>query len=252
MRLTAFCCVLACTCAAPAAADLTITSTTAGKMMVMNLGGESMTRIKGNKMRIDQTKDGNTLSTIIDIDGQRMISLDSKKKEATVMSLGALQEGMGKITGGDVKVKLTPTAETKQVAGYSCKVHDIGIAFPFNPSGKEGDANDMQMAMVMSGPTCLSKDAPGFEDYQRVYRAAAKGPGASQARALASLYRSMAEAGMPLDQQLTIGLEGNNPMVGMMNKMMKSNMTSTVTKIETGEVAADLFDVPPGYKVKQN
>jgi hypothetical protein len=258
MRLTTFLCAAACAAATPAAADVTITQTTSGKMMVMNLGGESVTRIKGNRLRIDQTgKDGTTLSTIIDIDGQRMISFDSKKKEATVMPLNVLQENLGKMTAAP-KVKLTPTAETKQVAGYTCKVHELGVAFPFSPGGE-----DMQMTMVMSGPACLSTDAPGYADYQRVYRAAAekgfifgdpraaKGPGASQARGLATLYKTFAEAGMPLEQQINIGLEGDNPMAGMMNRMVKSTISSTTLKVDTGDVAADLFDVPAGYKVKQ-
>jgi hypothetical protein len=60
----------------------------------------------------------------------------------------------------------------------------------------------------------------------------------------------MAEQGMALDQQLTIGFEGEGPIVGMMNKMGKSTMNLTVTKIDTAPVAADLFEVPAGYKVK--
>jgi hypothetical protein len=257
MRLTVFVCAALCAAGAPAAADVTVTQTVAGKAAMMNLNGESVTRIKGNKMRTDQTRGDKTDVVIIDIDGQRMISLDAGKKEATVIPLAQLQESLSKVTAADVKVKISPTGETKQVAGHSCKVHDMAIAMPFSPGG-----NDMKMAMAFTGPSCLSKDAPGADDYARFYTAAAekgfifgdprqaKGPAAAQAKGMATLYKAMAEQGMALDQQLTIGFEGEGPIVGMMNKMGKSTMNLTVTKIDTAPVAADLFEVPAGYKVK--
>ena len=120
MRLTGILCVALCGLAAPAAADVTVTQTVAGKAAVIDLNGESVTRIKGNKMRTEQTRGDKTDVVIIDIDGQRMISLDAGKKEATVIPLSQLQETLGKVTSSEVKVKITPTGETKQVAGYSC------------------------------------------------------------------------------------------------------------------------------------
>ena len=55
---------------------------------------------------------------------------------------------------------------------------------------------------------------------------------------------------MPLEQQLSIGFEGEGPMAGMMNKMGKTTMNTTVTKIDTAPIADDLFEIPAGYKVK--
>jgi Domain of unknown function (DUF4412) len=257
MRLTGILCVALCGLAAPAAADVTVTQTVAGKAAVINLNGESVTRIKGNKMRTEQTRGDKTDVVIIDIDGQRMISLDAGKKEATVIPLSQLQETLSKVTSSEVKVKITPTGETKQVAGYSCKVHDMAIAMPFSPGG-----GDMKMAMAFTGPSCLSKDAPGTADYARLYTAAAekgfifgdprqaKGPMAAQAKGMATLYKAMAEQGMPLEQQLSVGFEGEGPMAGLMNKMGKTTMNTTVTKIDTAPIADDLFEVPAGYKVK--
>src|SRR5262249_53701687 len=70
--------------AAPAWADVTVTQTIGGKMMgAGDMAGTSVTRIKGHKMRIDNTRNGtNDTSTIFDVDSGKMIFLNHAKKEA--------------------------------------------------------------------------------------------------------------------------------------------------------------------------
>ena len=106
--------------------------------------------------------------------------------------------------------------------------------------------------------------APGLADYQAFYKAAAdsgfifgdprtaKSPtGAAQAKAYAALTRKMAEAGMALESHITISATGDNPMAGMMAKLPPSDITTTVTKIETGDAAGRIASTfPPDYKVK--
>jgi hypothetical protein len=259
MRSTALPFVLACLVAAPASADVTMTATSSGKAMMVDLGGTSVTRIKGNKMRIDSQKDGKENSVIIDIDGQRMIALDAGKKEAEVTSLTKLQETLGKVTVGEVKASVTPTGESKTVAGISCKVHTLDVQIPFDMSGK----GEMPATLVMTGPACLSKDAPGYADYLRLYSTAsekgfifgnprqAAGPAAATSRGMTAMQKKMAEAGVALEQMVNIKMTGEGPMA-MMGRMFNMNVGSAVTKIETGDVAADVFEIPAGYKVKQN
>ena len=260
MRSTALPFVLACLVAAPAAADVTLTATTTGKAPIVgDLNGTQTTRIKGNRMRIDSTQGDKESVLILDIEGQRMITIDNKKKEATVLPTAKLQETMSKTTTGEVKAAVTPTAETKTIAGLSCTVHNVSVEVPFSMGGPE-----MVMALVMTGPACLSKDAPGFADYQRLYTSvaekgfvlgdprSAQGPGAAVARGMASFQKTMAAAGVPLDQNMHAELKAEGPMAGMMGRMFKIDSGHVVTKIETGELDATLFDVPAGYKVKQN
>ena len=260
MRSTAFTFVLASLLAAPAAADVTVSSNTTGKAPVIgDLAGTQTIRIKGNKMRIDSAQGGRETAVILDVDGQRMINIDAKKKEAVVTPVAKLQEVMGKSTGGEVKASIKPTGETKTIAGMSCKVHNISVEVPFSMGGPE-----MQMALVMSGPACLSKDAPGYADWVRLYTAVAEkgfifgdpkgaqGPGAAMAKGMANAQKSMAEAGLALEQNMHAELKGEGPMAGMMGKMFKFDTGGVVTKIETGDLDAALFDVPAGFKVKQN
>ena len=260
MRSTALPFVLACLVAAPAAADVTVTATTSGKAPVVgDLQGTQTTRIKGNRMRIDMTQGDRETAVILDVDGQRMIVIDAKKKEASITSAAKLQEAMSKTSTGDIKANVTPTAETKTIAGLSCKVHNVSVEVPFAMGGPE-----MQMALVMSGPACLSKDAPGYADYVRLYTTVAEkgfilgdpkqaqGPGAAMARGMANFQKTMAAAGLALDQNMHAELKAEGPMAGIMGRMFKIDSGHVVTKVDTADVDAAIFEVPAGFKVKQN
>lgn len=260
MRSTALTCALACLLAAPAAADVTITGTTTGKAMIVNVGGTTVTRIKGNRMRVDMLKDGKESSSVIyDIDQQRYVTLDPGKKEAEITSLAKLQEVMTKVTAGEVKSRITPTGETKTVAGMSCKMHDLQVEVPFDMSGK----GEMPATFVMTGPACLAKDVPGHAEYAKFYATAVdkgfifgsprgvQGPGAATQRGLAAFHRSMAEAGFPVDSTINAKMSGEGPMA-MMGKMFTMNITQQISKVETEAIPDSAFEVPAGYKVKQN
>jgi hypothetical protein len=242
-------------------ADVTVTTQTAGKASFINVGGEGVNQIKGKRQRTDSMVGSKTVSLIIDIDNLRFVDINDAKKSATVTPLASIAGELEKVGVGAIQATLTKTSQTRQVAGYPCTVHDVKVSLPFSPTGQPGQG--MDATMVMSGTVCLSTTAPGLADYQAFYRAAAdsgfifgnpataKSPtGAAQAKAYAALTKQMAAAGMALESHVTITATGDNPMAQMMAKMAASDITTTVTKIETGELAADRFDIPAGFKVK--
>lgn len=242
-------------------ADVTVVSTTAGKASIIDVGGTSTSLIKGNRMRTNSVVGSRTQSLIIDVDGRRFVSIDDRKKSATITPLDSINEQLNKMGVGEIQATLTKTSETKQIAGYDCTVHNVSVSMPFSITGHPGDGMDTNM--LMSGQVCLSTTAPGLADYQKFYRASAdsgfifgdprvaKSPtGAAQAKAYADLTRKMAEAGMALESHVTISATGNNPMAGVMAKLAASDITSTVTQITVGDLPAEQFDVPAGYKVK--
>jgi hypothetical protein len=246
---------------AAAHADVTVATTTAGKASFINVGGTSNNMIKGNRMRTDSVLGGRNNTLLIDIDGRRFVDIDDKKKSATVTPLDSIREQLDKVGVGTIQATLKKTAQTKKVAGYDCTVHDVSVSLPFSVTGSPGDGMDMNM--LLSGTVCLSTTAPGLADYQKFYRAsadsgfifgdprAAKSPtGAAQAKAYAELTRKMAEAGMALESHVTISATGSSPMAGMMAKLAASDITTTVTQITVGDLPAEQFDVPAGYKVK--
>jgi hypothetical protein len=256
---TIICATIICT--TTAVADVTVSAQTEGKAAFINVGGEGVTQIKGNRERVDQSANGKTLTSIIDVDGRRFINLDDKKKSAEVVPLDTIAEAMQKVGAGNLQATLTKTSQTKQVAGYPCTIYNVSITMPFSPMG--GKDNSLDLTMVMSGTACVSTAVPGLADYKAFYKAAAdsgfifgdpraaKSPtGAAQAKAYANLVKKMSEAGMALESQVNITATGDGPLAGMMAKLAASDVHTTVTKITAGDLPAEAFDIPSGYKVK--
>lgn len=247
--------------ASHASADVTMNVTTEGKAAFMNVGGAGVTQISGTTMRTEQVSRGEPQIMLIDVDGRRFVTLDTKKKVAHVTPLEAVSEELRKFGLQDVQASVKPTSEKKTIAGYSCTVHDVNASFPFSMTGQPQEG--MDFTMLMSGTACLSSDAPGLADYRRFYAAAAesgfvfgdpratKSPAAAaQARAYAAMIKSMSEAGMMLESRITMTASGDGPMAAMISRVAKTDITSTVTGVTEEDLPADRFDIPSGYKVK--
>lgn len=248
--------------AVPLRADVTIVQTTTGKGGPIGLDGESTTMLKGGKMRVEATARGKRTITIIDIDKQQFISLNEDKKEAEVTDMSAIAQSIQAFKAEDVRARVTPTGNKKQILGYDAAEYEMNVVLPFQiPEG--GDrGGGMQLSISMGGPVWVAKDAPGVADYQAFYRAMAEkgyvftdpraakaSPG--QARGMLEFYRKMAEAGVPLVFTMQMKFEGGGPMAGMMSKMGGMNMTTTVTRITEAPIDDAVFAVPAGFKVKQ-
>ena len=245
---------------APAFADVTIKSSMSGKGMGISGTTTSTTYIKGNKMRSDTVTGDTVRSVIFDIDTQKMISFDSKKKEALVYDMQKLGADMAKsVDTTGMKASVKPNGQTKQLAGRTAAGYDAEISVPATMGGRDG----MKMTVILTGPMWIVKGAPGTSEYMNFYKTAvekgwfftdpraAKGqPG--QAKAMAEMYRQLAATGgIPYEQEMNIKMSGDGPMAGLMAKMGSMTMTTTVTSVEAGAVAADLFAPPAGYKLKE-
>ncbi len=252
--------VLACSIAAPAFADVTIKQTIAGKAMGNATSAVTTTYVKGLKMRSDTVMGDTVRSTIFDVDGQKMYIFDSKKKEADVWDMAAFGAEVSKnVQAGEVKASIKPNGQTKELLGKTASGYDMEISVPATMGGEKG----MKMTVVLTGPMWIVKGAPGTAEYLAFYKAAvekgwifsdpraAKGqPG--QAKAMSEMYRQLAAAGgVAYETEMSIKMDGEGPMAGMMAKMGGITSTTTVQSIETGSLAADLFAPPAGYKLNE-
>jgi hypothetical protein len=189
-----------------------------------------------------------------------MISFDSKKKEADVFDMQKLSEDMSKsVQVSELKSSIKPNGKTKEMLGKTATGYDMTISLPATMGGPGG----MKMVVNLEGPMWIVKGAPGTAEYLAFYKAAVdKGwffsdprsakaqPG--QAKAMAEVQRQLASTGgIPYEQETTIKMSGDGPMAGMLAKMGNFSSTTTVTGIETGTLAADLFAPPAGYKLKE-
>jgi opacity protein-like surface antigen len=245
---------------APAFADVTIKSTVTGKGMGMSGTMATTTYIKGNKMRSDTVAGDTTRTTIFDVDTQKMITFDSKKKEADVYDMQRMAEDMAKnVTVSDMKATVTPNGKTRDVAGRSATGYDMEITLPATTGGPGG----MKMTVHLTGPIWVVKGAPGTQEYLAFYknavekgwfftdpRSAKAQPG--QAKAMAEVYRQLAATdGIAYEQEMNIKMSGEGPMAGMLARMGNISTTQTITSVDTAALAADLFAPPAGYKLKE-
>ncbi len=245
--------------ALPAYADVTIKQTNTGKGMGVSGTTASTSYIKGNKMRMDTVQGDKTISMIFDIDAQKMYMFESKKKDAEVWDMGSFAHEIGtSVDTANMKVSLKPNGQTKEIAGKTATGYDMDISIPATMGGNK----EMTLVVSLTGPTWIVKGAPGTPDFLRFYKAAAdKGwvfsdprvakasPG--PARAMAEMYRQLAEAGgIPYETQMDIKMGGGSgPLAGILAKMGNMSTSSMVESIDTAPLPDDLFAVPAGYKV---
>jgi hypothetical protein len=246
--------------AAPTFADVTIKSSMTGKGMGMSGTTTSLTYIKGNKMRNDTVSGDTTRSVILDLDTHKMISFDSKKKEADVYDMQKLAADIAaNVQTSEIKASVKPNGKTKTIAGQNAAGYDMDVSVPAMMGGKSG----MKMTVNLAGPLWIVKGAPGAAEYMNFYknavekgwffsdpRAAQAQPG--QAKAMAEMYRQLAATGgIPYEQEMNIKMTGDGPMASMMAKMGNISMNTMVSSIDAATVAADLFAPPAGYKLKE-
>jgi hypothetical protein len=260
MRATCLSAIAVLLVASAASADVTIKQTVSGKGLGMSGTSTSTTYIKGMRLRTEAVMGDTTRVTIFDVENQKMYGFETKKKEADVWDMQAFATEMNKsVDTSAMKASIRPNGQTKSVAGQTATGYTVEISMPSSLGGDGG----MKMTVTLTGPMWIVKNAPGTKDFQNFYKAAvekgwifsdpraAKGaPG--QAKALAEMYRQMAETGgIPYESTTEIKMGGDGPMAGLMARMGNVSSTSTVQSVETGALADDLFAPPAGFKLNQ-
>lgn len=241
----------------PARADVTLKGTGSGSGMGMSAEGSTVTYLKGDKMRSDWTREGRTVSSILDLDAQKMIVLDHAKKKAETYDLAEIASRLKVIPDAEMKVEVKATGKSREILGHSCQEYLIRIVAPYKAASGES------VDTIFSGPAWVSKDSPGVADYRAFYlKAAQKGlffshPAAAKAdpgraKGMILLMKELAKAGIPYQSDIAVQLSGTGLMAQMMSKMGSMKMTGTLRQISTSPLSSDLFAIPAGYKAKNN
>ncbi len=244
--------------AVPMLGDVTIKQTTSGKGMGVSAAGTTTTYIKGMKMRSEVEARGTMLTTIFDVENQKMYMFDSKKKSADVWDMQAFSQEMAKnVEAGEIEASVKANGKKKEVAGKTATGYDLKVSVPAKMGGESG----MEMTVTLQGPMWVVKGAPGTAEYVAFYKAAvekgwifsdpraAKGsPG--QAKAMAEMQRQLASTGgVPYETEMAISITGEGPMAAVMARMGSMSMTSTVQSVDTTALDDALFAPPAGYKL---
>lgn len=243
---------------AAAQADVTLRATITGKSAVMSGTTTNVTYIKGLKMRSEALSEKFSTVSIYDVDAQKMIILDTKKKEATVWDMGAFAQEIGKaVDTGGTQASMKANGQTKAVNGQTADGYDIAVVVPTTVGGSP-------VVMNLDGVSWVAKGVPGSADYAAFYKGAAEkgwiftdpraakgSPG--QAKAMAQMYAEFAKlGGLPVEIEMSMKATGDGPVAAMMSKMGAITTTTVIDSVDTGALADTLFQAPADYTVKQH
>ena len=145
-----------------------------GLMKIATFGKaiKTTTRVSGHLMRTDNDNE----ATIIDLDQEKIYTLDTKKKTYSVMTFeemrqkmaSAMAEAKQKQAAGEEKppemrasadVKVTETGRTENISGFDCKQYLMAMDVTLS-SEKDQQSATMSTTMEM----WLSKGVPGVDE----------------------------------------------------------------------------------------
>jgi hypothetical protein len=251
-------------------ADVTVTTTTTieGGMAAM-MGGATPTmvmRIKGLQARSDMEVMGRTISSLADLNKKEVIVLRPDEKTAQVMTPVVPEKpGAPPATLPQIDGSVAPTGRSQTIDGLKCDEY----AFNVTVSMSEMTSNQQMppqaaemfkdLQMLMKGSIWVAKSAPGAAEYVAFHKAAleanlaailAGGVPGAPSNGMDRVFKKFTEAeGVPYLTELNMTIEGSGQAADMMKQMGAMKLTSKVSAISTDPIAADLFVVPPDYKI---
>ena len=225
--------------AAPVSADVTVRSRT-----VQEDDGRRITEVteyrKGLKIRTDSSTPGLTSASIIlDVATGRTVMLWHDSKTATEHDFYQTRVPAARGSVSATPPSITPTSETREIAGSTCTVYRVRATFPMS-----GIEISEPATILMEGSTCVVKDGPGQADFLRIQRALAER--ARDDNPMLSMTLEMAALGVPFASEMTMSVGGNAP--NAERRKMVSH-TTEVTSISTDSIPDSIFEIPAGYTV---
>ena len=240
-------------------ADVTIKQTTNCKVLGVSLNGPSTTYIKGNKMRSDAVVGDHTLTSIYDLDAQKLYIFNSKKKQADVWDMATLSQEISKVVDlSSLKTSMKENGKTREIGGQGAVGYDLEESLESTP---EGNPSMGTLTVNLQGPMWIVKGSPGTAEYSRFYkaavdqgwfftdpRAAKSQPG--QAKAMAEMYKQLAEAGgIPYEIDLQIKTNGSGPLGALMSRLGNMSLSTVIVSVDTGSLPDALFLPPADYQL---
>jgi len=150
---------------------------------------------------------------ILNYDTMTMYQIDSAKKTYTKVNILDFVEQMGQGMSEDIEI--TPTNETKKIAGYQC-------------------TNFIVTAMGMKTEHWVSKDVKGYKEYKAVTEKMKKKFDKSPSMVKKGM------SGIPSKEGFT---------VRTVTDMMGVKSTTTLKTIQKKSLSKNLFKIPEGYKL---
>ena len=235
--------------AAAASADVTVTMTVSGAAGQIAISGTSTTLAKGTKLRVDTEMSGQNTTILSDSATKQQWKIDHATKQIEPLDVNAMAAALP-VSFGDVKAVVTPNGQTKVILGRQCQGYMVEVTMPMTMAGET-------IVMKMSGPAWIAKDGAGVEELRAAQKTfsdiglstspLAQGP---QGKGLAEATKVLSAAGVVMEQENQMTMEGTGQMAQMMSQMGAMTITTKVTAITTDPIPDAKFVLPEGYSKK--
>jgi hypothetical protein len=230
-------------------ADVTVTTSISILAAAMTADGTITTYGKGTKVLADTSVAGQNTSVLSDAATRQQWTINHGTKTIEPLDLAKAVAALP-IAFGDAKVSVTPNGQRKDILGRSCESYMIDISIPATVGGET-------ITMRMVGPAWVAKEGPGVAEYRASNKTftdvgmstavLAQGP---QGKGMAAASKALADAGMVLEQELKMTMEGTGQMAQMMGQAAGATITIKVTAITTDPIPDAKFALPEGYTKK--
>ncbi len=232
--------------AAAASADVTVTMTISGAAAQAAISGTTTTWAKGTKMRVDTEVSGQSLTILSDSATKQQWKIDHNTKQIEPLDVNTAMAALP-VSFGDVKAAVTPNGQTRVILGRQCQGYAVEVTMPMTLAGET-------IVMKMSGPAWIAKDGVGVAELLAAQKALsalgmstsplAQGP---QAKGLAEVNKLLGAAGVVMEQENQMKMEGTGQMAQIMSQMGSMTFTTRVTAITTDPIPDSKFALPEGY-----
>lgn len=249
-------------------ADVTITTT-----MSMEGGGPGMMagqptprmvmRIKGHQGRNDVDGAGATMSSLIDLEGRRIVMLNSADKTAQVLD-GTTASTDKTLPAPKVDVTTKATGRTRTINGLECSetVFTANINMDQMVGGAQMPPEAAAMLegvhMKLEGSIWSTTSGPGAAEFTAFTKAMlaadmakiASGSIPGMTGAMDQMMAATAQTpGLPYLTEMTMTVAGTGQMVEMLQQMGPMKMRMEVTSVVTDPIPDSTFEIPEGYKI---
>jgi hypothetical protein len=235
--------------AAAASADVTVTMFISGSAAQVSISGTATSSAKGTKFRVDTEMSGQSLTILSDSATRQQWKIDHGTKQIEPFDAQKATANLP-ISFGEAKAVMTPNGQTKEILGRQCQGYTVEVTVPMTVA-------DEAITMRMSGPAWITKVGAGVAEFGAAQKAfsdigmststLAQGP---QAKGMAELTKALGAAGVVMEQENRMTIEGTGPMAQMMGQMGGMTMTTKVTAITTDPIPDSTFALPEGYTKK--
>ena len=235
--------------AAAASADVTVTMSISVNAAQMSVAGTMTTSAKGTKLAVDTSMEGQSQTILSDAATRQQWKIDHVTKQIEPFDAQRVMASLP-VSFGEAKAVVKPNGQTREILGRQCQGYTVEVTIPMTLAGET-------IVMRMSGLAWIAKDGAGVAEYRAAQKAfsdigmatsaLAQGP---QAKGMAELTKALGAAGVVMEQENQMTMEGTGQMAQMMAQVGGMTMTTKVTAITTDPIPDTKFALPEGYTKK--